>query len=344
MLNGETFPIKIPQDILVTNPRHPFWSAGTGSKLKLTLKQPPDSQLKGMVVTVYTITEPYQYKLDIVMRGDIVSNTVYLKKKEAIRAVYDEWMQYYSERTIVEFIEHRQIDMATIVVPKSCLRISNELIESPRSPSPHSDWKDSCPPTPSPGYFRRNSFKNMLKDIAETHRKKSIGSSGDIDSPFISIPNSESVSESASNNVSTNISPRSGNSSPRFARTRRINSLPAETNFTDDELFRDPSAKISSNTNTNTNSPKRLFRRRMSLTETNSFMTSRETPKSEDESGRKSPRTTRLLRKASLKLALKLTRKNSSKMIGSNTPRNSKSDITTDSKIDNTKLDNTNPE
>ena len=139
------------------NLRHPFWYAGPGSQLKLILVKPPSSQIYGMIITVHTTSQPYIYKIEIKMENGKTESTEYSNLKKTIKKVRESWLQYYEDRTQVEFIERTVVD-----VPKS-----NTLNESsPRtrsnSSSGQSNTVDSCPPTPSPRSLRKNSMKMML--------------------------------------------------------------------------------------------------------------------------------------------------------------------------------------
>lgn len=111
----------------ITNLKHPFWSASTGSSLKLTLK---DSD-RSLLITVHTTTQPYVYKL--INPG---TKGLYLNQKELLKHIKTEWWDQHGDRTIVEFKEQKEV-----IDP--C-------------------YFESCPPTPSPRSIRRSSLKILL--------------------------------------------------------------------------------------------------------------------------------------------------------------------------------------
>ena len=133
------------------------------------------------------------------------------------------------------------------------------------------DISDSCPPSPSPRSRRRTGIKNMLKTIAESHRKKTSGNNS----------SGSSGSDSSSSEVS-----------PRYGWTSRRLSLPSQQSPRSTDIS--PRSDGSE-----TESPRDI-----------SDHTS---------GGIKSPRTVKLLRRASVKLALK----NNDDITVPSTPRNS---------------------
>jgi len=116
---------------LPTDPKYPFWFATTGSQMELRLIKPPPSEINSLIISVYSISEPYTYKL-VISQND-GSSPIYCNKKEAIRIIKKDWWQYYGERTSVEFVEHKNVTF------------------------------DSCPNSPSPRSVRKNSFKSLLE-------------------------------------------------------------------------------------------------------------------------------------------------------------------------------------
>ena len=298
-------------DLEITNPKHPFWFATTGSMIKLLLDKPPDSDLKGMIITVYTISEPYMYKLDIVMSDNSIINTIYLKKKEALRAIQDEWMIYYRGRTKVEYIEHQLIDMGKFPLNLSgnlTGNLSGNMSGDLPNIKGNNGIVDSCPPSPSPREIRRGNFRSMLKEIAETHRKRSLRNDNLGENISLSSSNSETGSN-VSNSGSSEVSPRSETSSPRKNWLNRRFSLQLKRTSTSGDSSPKSPRPLSPGASTDTK-----------LSSSDEDLPSANSPNI------RSPRTTRLLRSASLKLALRMSGKHSD-IDKTVTPRNSESVI-----------------
>ena len=270
-------------DISPDSPRHPFWSSSTGSELRLCLEKPPSSTIKSMVVKVNTITEPYFYEIYVTMENGKHEKSLYLKKKDAIKVVKDQWLKYYKDRTSVEFIEHEIVDISMLETNVPCSDLSDSF--SPRSPltSPgrlNHIFVDSCPPSPSPRDLRKGSFKNMMKNIALSYQHKK--------SP-------RSSSNFSSNSSSKDPSPRSMEGSPRKNWVHRNLSRKGS-----DGSPRDGTESNGGSTDISPRSPL---------------------------PGGMSPRTSRLLRRASVKLALQTSQKvgSGSRPGSPRTPRNSES-------------------
>ena len=113
------------------NPKHPFWSASTGSSLKLSLKDDNHS----LLITVHTTTQPYVYKV-VNQEVNKETKSLYLKQKEILKHIKTEWWEKYGDQTIVEFMEQKK-DSDTC-------------------------YFESCPPTPSPRSIRRSTLKILL--------------------------------------------------------------------------------------------------------------------------------------------------------------------------------------
>jgi hypothetical protein len=173
------------KELSPANSRHPFWSASTGSEIRLVLQKPPPSSINSLTISVYTISQPYVYKIVFNYNG-VSQAPLYHKKKNAIKIIRNEWMKYYENRTRVEYMEHKIVpfipESATGIIdsssvsPRSDAEESSE-ITSPRTPreipslrqkilSPRSSpsiYPDSCPPSPSPRTLRKISLKNSFK-------------------------------------------------------------------------------------------------------------------------------------------------------------------------------------
>lgn len=139
---------------LPINPKHPFWSAETGSILKLIS---PDICL---TVSVQSISQPYLYK--IIFKESIS----YHNKKDAIIKIKNEWPDYHE--TKVEFDKHTYVDFSKMSSyndskGSEMLRSSSSNNITPRNDI-ESDriFIDSCPPSPSPRNVRRNSIKMTI--------------------------------------------------------------------------------------------------------------------------------------------------------------------------------------
>lgn len=208
-------------DLLPINPKHPFWSLDTGSKMNLVLIKPPSSHINSLVVTVNTISRPYIYELMIYQDG-FSPRVVYHKKKDAIKVIKNDWWIYYGDRTQVEIIETEIVNMSGLA-PLSNSSGSNSSRNSsrnsstnnskdvsPRSPivSPGrlSGVIDSCPPTPSPRTLRKSSLRERISMAVIT--KKNSPRNSPRNSPKNSPRNSWRNSKNGSNGNSANSSPR----------------------------------------------------------------------------------------------------------------------------------------
>ena len=103
------------------------------------------------------ISNPYLYKIKI-NTGEIYPEVLFLKKKEAIKFIKNNWMAYYEDRTEVEFIEHQPVDMKKLIKPKKTEKSRFKLNFSPTQ-----NIIDSCPSSPSPRSIRKNSFSSLFK-------------------------------------------------------------------------------------------------------------------------------------------------------------------------------------
>ena len=188
----------------VCNKKHKFWSSHTGSQLILTLITPPENQLKCLELTVSTIAKPHMYTIRTILT-DGSYDTVHLNKKEAIRFVSSNWMNFYKNRTDINFKEHLDVDMSTI----GCgdLRI--------RSPSPISSNSSNC----------QTKTKRDLSSSPRSwiHKRLSLpprtydDSNSDSNSPKSpNTPKSPSTTNTTSNTTSNTSSPRSSPSSSPF--------------------------------------------------------------------------------------------------------------------------------
>lgn len=94
--------------------RHVFWQSGIGSQYNFYMVVPPESQLKCLRVTCVAMQPRKRYKIEFVLfNGE--RSVVYCSKKEALNVIQKDWMYYYRERTRTEFIEHREVDLSTLV-------------------------------------------------------------------------------------------------------------------------------------------------------------------------------------------------------------------------------------
>ena len=205
--------------LLPTDPKHPFWFATTGSQIELRLIKPPASEINSLIVSVYSISEPFTYKLDRQSSPGRSSGTTYkliisqndsprpryCNKKEAIRIIKNDWWQYYGDRTSVNFIEHKNVEF------------------------------NSCPNTPSPRSVRKNSFKSSLLELKPSPTNSPVNSeSEDEKSPRwfqIRISNSPRNSSPRSSPRTPNSSRRhSSSSSPRTPKTPRSRRFSSKNN------------------------------------------------------------------------------------------------------------------
>ena len=182
---------------LPIDPKHPFWFATTGSQMELRLIKPPPSEINSLIVSVYSISEPYTYKV-FISQNDPPS-PIYCNKKEAIRIIKEDWWQYYGQRTSVNFIEHKNVPL------------------------------NSCPNSPSPTAVRKNSFKSLLE-----FKPKSPICSPRTDSDDEKSPRWFQL-RSSNSSPRTPRTPRSSNSSPRTPKTPRSSRKNSNTPRSDDD-------------------------------------------------------------------------------------------------------------
>ena len=87
---------------------HPFWDSDLGSQLILTILTPPESQLKSLNISFY-LSCPVKYRVQIFMSDGSYTET-YCGKNEALKIIKKDWLEYYKERTEIQFIQHSEIN------------------------------------------------------------------------------------------------------------------------------------------------------------------------------------------------------------------------------------------
>jgi len=161
---------------------HPFWSSTTGSILELKLIKPPESLINSMKIIVSSICQPFVYKIIVIQDNVVRPSHVYVKKKDAIKIIKNDWWEYYGSRTQVIFKEHVNIDISKLAAykdngtnydsPRSPVfsksnspRSSSSENNSPRSPifSPRR-FSNSPSPTQSPRSARKSS--NLMTKLS----------------------------------------------------------------------------------------------------------------------------------------------------------------------------------
>ncbi len=271
---------KTNSDISPTNPKHPFWSATTGSTLELRLNKPPPSPVHSMIISVHSIIQPYVYKI-LVRQEDVdTPKELYHKKNDAIKVIKNEWWEYYEDRTEVKFIDHTDVS-----------QISHHNDFSFLSPR-RNNIVDSCPPTPSPRSIRKKSLKTMLsKQRKNGHSRNGSTQNGSAHgSPRHSSPLHGSAHGSPRHSSplhgSAHGSPRNGSprSPARLGNKLSFHKSPRSSDGSRSQVNSSGSGS-GSNSNSTDNSPR-----------------------DSQSTGGTSPRTLNLLKKASVKLALKLHR------------------------------------
>ena len=218
--------------IHIADRNHPFWKLTTGSELKLFLTRP--NQIDHMVIKVYSVSKPYVYQINVVMKDGTVGPTVLHVKKDTIQLIKNEWLKYYEKDTTVEttkihqstivvngkialeplpveyepsYIPNKRLSLHESISPRKKMdRLS--LPVTPQSVSPVSPKSISdSPRTDSPRTI------NLLKRVSESLRKASPRFSPRFPRNNSSKNNSPRNNLSESTSPITPKSPRSNNSS-----------------------------------------------------------------------------------------------------------------------------------
>ena len=250
---------------------HPFWSSTTGSILELKLIKPPESLINSMKIIVSSICQPFVYKIIVIQDNVAIPSPVYVKKKDAIKIIKNDWWEYYGLRTQVIFKEHVNIDISKLAAYKD-----NETnYDSPRSPvfsknnSPRSSSSENNSPR-SPVFYRNNS----------PHSKNSENNSPR--SPIFSP-------RRFSNSPSPTQSPRSARKSSNLMTKLSLSNIQRKNGNYSDNIYSDREY-IYSDREYNSESPGSPSPR---------SPLQKSSPKGKNDS----PRTTQLLKRASLKLS-----------------------------------------
>lgn len=186
-------------ETLPINTSHPFWSATTGSKLKLAFES------KTMIISVYSVAKPYVYKLEF------QNEESFHNKKTVIKIMKNEWWKHYGARTVVEFEKHNNFDLSG---PNYKLSDSTSSLDSCSVNSS----LDSVPSSPSPQSVRKSSLRiNLSKKNLSVDTKSHKSPRSDSPRSNNSQSNSSKTTPRSSSS-SSNASPRSvsDSSSPRY--------------------------------------------------------------------------------------------------------------------------------
>ncbi len=214
--------------IHIADRNHPFWKLTTGSELKLFLNR--SNQIDHMVIKVYSVSKPYVYQINVVMKDGTIGPTVLHVKKDTIQLIKNEWLKYYEKDTTVEttkihrstivvngkitleplpveyepsYIPNKRLSLHESISPRKKIdRLSLPVTPQSVSPvSPVSPRKNDSPRTDSPR------TTNLLKRVSENLRKASPRFSPRF-SRKSSPRNNSSKNNSPRNNLSESISPR----------------------------------------------------------------------------------------------------------------------------------------
>ena len=290
----------ITSSISPASSKHPFWSAPTGSSLVLFLDH--NSPRLSMTITVHTMSRPYVYQM-IVRQTGFDPTTVYHKKREALKLIKNEWMQYYSERTIVQYNEHRSLDSKELpnidgintVSPRSNTVSPRSNTVSPRS-NTVSPRSNTVSPRSGSGHLSNGSKPiSPRTPVFSLLSPRSVSGKGPVDS----CPPTPSPRTLRKNSLKSRLGLGLKKNSPREGSDSSTDNSPRSNN----DSPRSPG----------------WFRRRLSLPLKKSPRSSESSPRTprldtdSDNSPRSptiqpSPRTYRLLRRASLQLASKSPR------------------------------------
>jgi len=170
---------------------HPFWSSYIGSFLTLRINEPPDSQIKGIDITVYSVSPSY-YKLCVLLSNENYTLD-YLTKKQSIEFLKKEWMNLYKDKTVIDYKIFMPTDMSKLPLKETQKSISLALQSLSLSNS------------------RNNSRDNSRDNSRNNSRDSSPRSPDHITPRTPRTPNSRS----------SNSSPRSHSNSPRSSDSPR---------------------------------------------------------------------------------------------------------------------------
>lgn len=119
--------------------RHPFWKATTGSILEFLIDM--SALFQSLTVTVYSISRPTIYRLDVIRKDGSVHSTKYGNRKETVSYIRNCWVPIYGSNSKVNYREainvtsqYYKYDPTKIIDPESpssaSLNSSNESVSS----------------------------------------------------------------------------------------------------------------------------------------------------------------------------------------------------------------------
>lgn len=144
--------------------KHPFWKSCVGSQLNLILTGDPESQLKSLHVTIYTVS-PKTFEISVFLADGSLTSSIH-SQKDAINLIKKNWIKYYADRTRLEFIEYHPVDMSTLMADSP--RSPRSQSSSPRTPRSQSDSPRSqsssprSPRSPRSSQSHSNSLRSSL--------------------------------------------------------------------------------------------------------------------------------------------------------------------------------------
>jgi len=163
---------------------------------------PPESQLKCLKVSVYTMTYPAVFKVAAYYTsGD--NDLTFCNEQEARNIVKNEWMKFYAHRTRITFLKHNLVDMGPLLNYRPAFDRPDSL--SPRSPTASPRLRKSSSSNGSPRDWLKRRLLLPLRSMSATQPL----------SPPLS-PASDAASDTETlSSSSTESSPRSPGSARR---------------------------------------------------------------------------------------------------------------------------------
>ncbi len=137
-----------------------------GSELTLELIKPPDSELISLRIKLCNAYPKKIYEVTFLFSSGEV-DTSYHTQRKTEKIISNEWLKYYRDRTRIQFLKHREVDMSTLVSPGSTSE--SEDIYSPRTwlhrhlslpLARRSDSEESCDSSPRHWLGKRSSLTN----------------------------------------------------------------------------------------------------------------------------------------------------------------------------------------
>jgi hypothetical protein len=109
-----------------------FWKSAVGSELTLELVKPPDSELTALRVKYCNAYPKKVYEVTFLFSSGEV-DTSYHSQRKTEKIIEKQWLVFYRDRTQMHFLKHREVDMSTLVSPRSGSTSESEDVYSPKT-------------------------------------------------------------------------------------------------------------------------------------------------------------------------------------------------------------------